>query len=262
MSEIRNFSVTSRGVTTEFASDLSHAEMLQGLYLMANRSDFARDLYRSRARLSAVQVAWGHKLVMDAKSRPAAPAAVAADMAKVFALLDTATASGLSYPKLRFVLPSGARLVLRIKGEQSASPGSLSFTTGSWQDGTAVPHGQADRDGKFRPDRRASAEVLEFVAKLAADPKAVIVENGKLAGACCFCGRRLDDERSLAAGYGKTCAGNWGMPWGDATMSAASLAESVPAWIAADNAALAIARADDAANPGRFDNLDAVPHGC
>jgi hypothetical protein len=37
---------------------------------------------------------------------------------------------------------------------------------------------------------------------------------GKCVGACVFCARRLDDTRSVNAGYGPVCAGNLGLPWG------------------------------------------------
>lgn len=39
---------------------------------------------------------------------------------------------------------------------------------------------------------------------------------GQLYGTCTFCWRELTDERSIAAGYGPTCAENRGLPWGEA----------------------------------------------
>lgn len=38
---------------------------------------------------------------------------------------------------------------------------------------------------------------------------------GKLWGQCVFCSRLLTDERSVAVGYGPTCATNNGLPWGE-----------------------------------------------
>lgn len=37
---------------------------------------------------------------------------------------------------------------------------------------------------------------------------------GKLYGRCVFCSLQLNDERSITAGYGETCAENHGLPWG------------------------------------------------
>lgn len=39
-------------------------------------------------------------------------------------------------------------------------------------------------------------------------------EFGDLTSQCIYCGRRLTDERSIAAGYGPTCADHRGLPWG------------------------------------------------
>jgi hypothetical protein len=35
-----------------------------------------------------------------------------------------------------------------------------------------------------------------------------------------FCRLTLTDARSTAVGYGQTCAGHWGMPWGEARLDA------------------------------------------
>jgi len=43
-------------------------------------------------------------------------------------------------------------------------------------------------------------------------------EHGKTTGNCCFCGIELTDPRSLAAGYGPICAGNYNLPWGKVDM--------------------------------------------
>lgn len=47
---------------------------------------------------------------------------------------------------------------------------------------------------------------------ITADQAAVF---GKLYGKCVFCSKALTDPRSIHAGYGETCAGNHGLPWGD-----------------------------------------------
>ena len=54
----------------------------------------------------------------------------------------------------------------------------------------------------------------KLLQRLAADPAGVASKYGKMTGRCCFCHLQLTDAKSLAVGYGKTCAKNYGLPWG------------------------------------------------
>lgn len=53
------------------------------------------------------------------------------------------------------------------------------------------------------------------IEELNKDPGRTAGEWGKLMGRCCFCGLRLSDSRSVEVGYGKICATNWRLPWGE-----------------------------------------------
>lgn len=53
---------------------------------------------------------------------------------------------------------------------------------------------------QLRPEMRLSAEDAQ--------------KFGALYGRCVFCTQQLNDERSIAAGYGEICADNHGLPWG------------------------------------------------
>lgn len=61
------------------------------------------------------------------------------------------------------------------------------------------------------------------LARLSAGDK-VTAEQAKvfglLYGQCVFCSRTLTDERSIAVGYGETCASHNGLPWGEETLPA------------------------------------------
>ena len=61
--------------------------------------------------------------------------------------------------------------------------------------------------------RGAASRVIRELACVPASP-ARVAEFGHRSKSCVFCGKQLDDERSLRAGYGETCAGNHGLPWG------------------------------------------------
>jgi len=55
----------------------------------------------------------------------------------------------------------------------------------------------------------------EFLDRMRADPVGFISECGKDMGRCCYCNQPLEDPTSKRVGYGKTCAGRYGLPWGD-----------------------------------------------
>lgn len=65
-----------------------------------------------------------------------------------------------------------------------------------------------------RPLRKMHATETEFLAKLAEAPVAFLAACSKDMDRCCYCYKALEDERSKAVGYGKTCAERWGLPWG------------------------------------------------
>lgn len=56
--------------------------------------------------------------------------------------------------------------------------------------------------------------VRDLLKAFATSPAETVAHYGKLANRCCFCAKELTDPKSVDAGYGKTCAGNYGLPWG------------------------------------------------
>lgn len=62
----------------------------------------------------------------------------------------------------------------------------------------------------YESGKRAYRSLTAAMALSAEDAKAF----GDQYHACIFCAQELTDQRSIDAGYGPTCAGNRGLPWG------------------------------------------------
>lgn len=65
------------------------------------------------------------------------------------------------------------------------------------------------------PERQLTITEKDFLDGLCTDPIGFMATCSKDMCRCCYCNQPLEDERSKAIGYGKTCAGRWGLPWGD-----------------------------------------------
>lgn len=117
-----------------------------------------------------------------------------------------------------FVLVDSTSGVLRIKpaGDGSKYRGQLMISTeGSFENRQWL--GRIDHDGRFiRADifKPVQPGLVEALQALAANPEAVAQAYGRKYGVCCFCSRKLTDERSVTAGYGPTCADRYGLDWG------------------------------------------------
>jgi hypothetical protein len=150
------------------------------------------------------------------QARPAPVVHKLPSVAGVVALLATAQAAGLKYPKLWLQLPDTTPLRISVAGAGSRTPGFLMLTDGGpFGDnryfGRISPAGQLEigRDGGA-----VQAQLVPLLEQLAADPAKVAADFGHLTGNCCFCARKLADERSVAVGYGQTCAKKFGLRWG------------------------------------------------
>lgn len=72
---------------------------------------------------------------------------------------------------------------------------------------------QARNQGQLRP---MTDTEREFLDRLVESPVSFLAACSKDMGRCCYCNQPLEDARSKRIGYGKICAGRWGLPWGDA----------------------------------------------
>lgn len=68
-----------------------------------------------------------------------------------------------------------------------------------------------DKTGAWEYAGKAPLHILTAANKITAEQAAAF---GAVYGSCVNCGKTLTDERSIAVGYGSTCAANNGWPWG------------------------------------------------
>lgn len=170
--------------------------------------------------LTPNQINYVKKLVTDIANRPvpapvAAPVKVANDLTAALNLFKKAAAH-LKFPKVRLQLDDGSPVVLALAGPKSKYAGQIMITDGGPY-GESKWYGVVNTTGAWKSGKENNPAVLELVKEFAADPVGVATAYGKLIGSCCFCGKKLTDERSTSVGYGGTCAAHWGMPWGEVT---------------------------------------------
>lgn len=168
-----------------------------------------------RRGLSEKQWPWVAKLVERATQPAPEPMKIGA-IGPIVALIDRAK-SRLKYPA---VLLRAGELELRVSvaGPTSRHPGAVNVTSierGS--DGKRAWYGRIIPAGQYEPALRLLQSEREAIGQalvcFAEDPAGVAAAYGHLTGRCCFCGPKLDDERSTAVGYGPVCARKWSLPW-------------------------------------------------
>lgn len=130
--------------------------------------------------------------------------------AGVYALFQRAM-QHLSFPKIWLTLPSGISIKLYVSGKRSRVPGVVNIVGGGIWLGRIYEDGRWEY-GHGTPDH--NAELRALLSRLASEPEVVAAEYGKLTGNCCFCSRKLSDERSTEVGYGPVCASRFQLPWG------------------------------------------------
>lgn len=171
--------------------------------------------------LSTKQIYWVGKLLQRA-SRPAPVAATQVNVTRIIELFERARLH-LKFPAIVLSVQQGQRIELfrfSLAGERARFPGSINITSYEKNPATGQRNffGRVHRDGHLESHENADAQILSLVIqavkKFAADPVGVAAAHGRLTGHCCFCHKRLTDERSTAVGYGKICASHFGLSWG------------------------------------------------
>lgn len=184
--------------------------------LGASDQRFARSLIeaaRKYGNLTPKQWPWVGKLVERANA-PAPVAVQVGDMKPVLAIFDRA-ADHLKFPAIVLGVAGVGEVRLTRAGARAKVPGSITVTSARDEaTGERDWFGRVLVDGRYEPSRNAPAGIEAHLRRFAAEPAKVAAEHGRLTGRCCFCNQALKDERSTAVGYGKTCAGHYGMPWG------------------------------------------------
>lgn len=68
-------------------------------------------------------------------------------------------------------------------------------------------------DGVLVSSRAVPQYIVAALNEFSKDPSQAAAAYARRTGACCFCGVRLEDERSVRVGYGPVCAKNYNLPF-------------------------------------------------
>jgi len=179
-------------------SDYTNEQARDILQTAPRRSEFAGSLLNNFNRLTPKQIYWLHKLAIDITTPPAT-VQLSGDFANIATLFDTAR-QHLRYPKITLRVSDALTIVLSVAGPNARVPGSINVASSRrYREGEYF--GRIHRDGRFEPASNRP-DVVEFLNRFASDPAGVAADIGRTTGCCVFCARALDDERSLAVGYG------------------------------------------------------------
>lgn len=127
---------------------------------------------------------------------------------RIFEMFATAVSGKLKHPSIRLADDQDQRLNLSLAAETSKNPGYI------YVKGNQGYLGKISPTGVFMPVSICPPTVKTQLLAFAADPETIAAKYGKLTGCCCFCNRKLDDDRSTEVGYGPVCAKKFGLNWG------------------------------------------------
>lgn len=184
--------------------------------LGSNNAAFGLSLiqqFQKRGKLSDKQWFWVEKLVADANKPKPEPVVVSVGSFKRVMDLFARAREHLKWPKINLQV-NDQPIMLSVAGPAAKKPGTVNVTDGG-------PYGQNKWFGRVTPEgewevnmrapQESLAEVEGLLLKLARKPAETAKEYGRLTGRCCFCNKKLTDERSTAAGFGETCAQHYGL---------------------------------------------------
>jgi hypothetical protein len=109
-------------------------------------------------------------------------------------------------PAGRYAVPNGeTRLKVAIR-----KPGANSKWHGSIFVDDGAEYGARQNYGRQMPGKQYEGKIVEQLKVIAADPLEAMKAYGHLVGACGVCGRKLEDEKSVALGIGPICLSKFG----------------------------------------------------
>jgi hypothetical protein len=146
---------------------------------------------------------------------------------KISALFSTALSNGLKSPRITFNTEAG-KIQFSLAPATGKNPGCIYVKVDGEYVGKILPN------GTFQSVKFCS-EVAAYLSDLNLDVVGTVKAYGHRTGNCCFCARHLEDGRSVAVGYGPTCADNFGLPWGDVRVSSQMEIEVPATPVANDN---------------------------
>lgn len=123
----------------------------------------------------------------------------------------------LKYPAILLATSSGTAIRLYLAGPNSKTPGFVQIVRKDDKEwlGRVSPEGEWEMSREAKYDSELAAEVNEILLQMSVDPAKTAAAYGHATGRCCFCQLPLKDERSVTVGYGKVCAENYSLPWGE-----------------------------------------------
>ncbi len=165
-------------------------------------------------KFSASQREWVGKLI-DRAETPQQPNERIGNMSDLYDFFLNAR-KHLKFPKLTVRLPDDTAVKLYMSGDRSKSPDTINVVLPDvYQDnGRNVWLGRIHKDGRWEQPYRKHETlplVRDLLEALQQDAHGIAAAYGKKTGNCCFCLKTLSDNRSVAVGYGKTCASHYGL---------------------------------------------------
>lgn len=209
------------------ASEALRNEVRHWLGTYNGNFDFVLDIqfrYGQTGRVSTSQLRGvANCMLADFRRKETAKKTEAAAAGRNFSAISEmfANITGLRFPKVRLATEDGFELVLKLCGPASKNPGAVnivsrektvfSATFGYQQQwfGAILP------DGTLRIGAKMTDAIVSTLEAFNADPVGYAKVYGQRFGNCCFCGKEIITNESLAVGYGPVCADNYGLPWGE-----------------------------------------------
>lgn len=193
-----------------------------GVPVEASAKSFVQSLidqFKKKGYLSEKQEYWlrvHYDRALGLLSKPEPKKEAVGSFSGVYALFKKAK-QHLKYPKIVLALASGAPVVLKLSGQGSKVPNTVNVTDDQ-PFGQNKWYGRISEQGEFTESSRIAEqemnEVARLMRKLSENPAEVAAKYGHLTGNCCFCNKKLTDEKSTSVGYGPVCAQHYGLPWG------------------------------------------------
>ena len=210
----------------KFESDLNETQVFSILEILKDNKNaeprarnFASSLvkqYQSGRTLSYLQIAWAHKLAIEANqpvTEPTPAPKINVNLSQLVSILHTAKGH-LKYPKIRLQLGKFTTLVLSLGKDDTVFIQDANRKVNTKYGVRKKYYGKVLIDGTFEPCKDVPEGLVELLQDMSNDPARTAANYGHLTGHCCFCALPLSDERSTLVGYGPVCAAHFGLPWG------------------------------------------------
>ena len=163
---------------------------------------------------------WIHKLAMEAKNQSNK---LTNGFEAINAMFATAMENGRKRPEIRVVfaetmfriyLPkSGSgNICIKTATKKKTSDGRLDFGEAEFICSINKETNKVWQPRELKERGFTYPEQL-FFKFLEADPVKFLSECGKGLGWCCYCGKRLEDDRAIYNGYGHTCSKRYNLDW-------------------------------------------------